>query len=61
MSANAPYDVLIVGTGPAGAAACLELAGKGLRVGVVDVGNTPPAHNIRGRFYDIRRAPGPNL
>lgn len=61
MSANAPYDVLIVGTGPAGAAACLELAGKGLRVGVVDVGNTPPAHNIKGRFYDIKRAPGPNL
>lgn len=61
MSVNAPYDVLIVGTGPAGAAACLELAGKGLRTGVVDVGNTPPSHGIKGRFYDIKRAPGPNL
>ena len=35
LSAKAPYDVLIVGGGPAGAAAAVYAARKGIRVGVV--------------------------
>ena len=34
LSAQAPYDVLIVGGGPAGAAAAVYAARKGIRVGV---------------------------
>ena len=34
LSAKAPYDVLIVGGGPAGAAAAVYVARKGIRVGV---------------------------
>jgi NADH-dependent peroxiredoxin subunit F len=35
LSAKAPYDMLIVGAGPAGAAAAVYAARKGLRVGLV--------------------------
>ena len=35
LSAKAPYDVLIIGGGPAGAAAAVYAARKGIRVGVV--------------------------
>ncbi|MBT0571666.1 alkyl hydroperoxide reductase subunit F [Curvibacter sp. CHRR-16] len=35
LSAKAPYDVLVVGGGPAGAAAAVYAARKGIRVGVV--------------------------
>ena len=35
LSAKAPYDVLIVGGGPAGAAAAVYAARKGIRTGVV--------------------------
>ena len=34
MSEKAPYDVLIVGGGPAGAAAAVYAARKGIRVGI---------------------------
>src|SRR5690606_25316417 len=35
IAAKAPYDVLIVGGGPAGAAAAVYAARKGIRTGVV--------------------------
>lgn len=35
LSARAPYDMLIIGAGPAGAAAAIYAARKGLRVGLV--------------------------
>jgi alkyl hydroperoxide reductase subunit F len=35
LSAKAPFDVLIVGGGPAGAAAAVYAARKGIRTGVV--------------------------
>ena len=59
MPLNMDYDVLILGSGPAGTGAALGLAGKGLRVGVVDVGNMPPTHNLDGNFYHIKQAPVP--
>ncbi|UOQ78188.1 FAD-dependent oxidoreductase [Hymenobacter sp. 5516J-16] len=41
MAATPPYDVLIVGAGPAGAACALALAGSGLRVALVDKARFP--------------------
>ncbi|UPL48169.1 NAD(P)/FAD-dependent oxidoreductase [Hymenobacter sublimis] len=41
MATTPPYDVLIVGAGPAGAACALALAGSGLRVALVDKARFP--------------------
>lgn len=57
MRRNTDYDVLILGSGPSGTGAALGLAKKGLRVAVVDVGNTPQPHNLDSNFYCIKRDP----
>lgn len=38
LSQKAPYEVLVVGGGPAGAAAAIYAARKGLRTGIVEIG-----------------------
>lgn len=38
LRADTAYDLVIVGTGPAGATLAAELAGRGLRVGVIESG-----------------------
>ena len=49
------HDVIIVGSGPAGTAAALQLAGG--NVLLLDVGFTPPkvADNFCGDLYDLRK------
>ena len=51
------HDVIIVGSGPAGTAAALQLAGG--NVLLLDVGFTPPknAKNFCGDLYDLRKKP----
>ncbi len=53
-----PADVLIVGSGPAGAMAAAELVGRGLRVTLVDYGDDDPAMRARvpdRPFSEFRR------
>lgn len=42
------YDVIVVGAGPAGLAAAYVLAGKGLKVIVIERGDYPGAKNVMG-------------
>ena len=46
-----PVDVLVVGSGPAGAMAAAELVARGLRVTLVDYGDDDPA--MRARVPDV--------
>jgi alkyl hydroperoxide reductase subunit F len=63
VSARAPFDVLIVGGGPAGAAAAIYAARKGIRTGVVSerfggqVLDTLAIEN----FISVKETDGPNL
>lgn len=48
------YDVIIVGTGPSGTAAALELQDK--KVLILDVGVKPPPNNkLTGNIFDLRQ------
>jgi geranylgeranyl reductase family protein len=53
-SASTPWDVAIVGAGPAGAAAALALSGRGLRVGIIEKA-VPPRYKTCGGGV-LRRA-----
>ena len=63
ISAQAPYDVLIVGAGPAGAAAAIYAARKGIRTGILaerfggQVMDTVSIEN----FISVKETEGPKL
>jgi alkyl hydroperoxide reductase subunit F len=63
LDAKAPFDVLVVGGGPAGAAAAIYAARKGIRTGVVaerfggQVLDTLAIEN----FISVKRTEGPQL
>jgi alkyl hydroperoxide reductase subunit F len=74
LSAKAPYDVLIVGGGPAGAAAAVYAARKGIRTGVAaerfggQVNDTMGIENYISvletngpKFWPLRWKPTPRL
>jgi len=42
------YDVIVVGAGPAGSSTALRLAQKGLKVAIIERGNTPGSKNMFG-------------
>lgn len=52
---NQVFDVLIVGSGPAGVSAAFPLLEAGLRVLMVDGGKTSPVQSPRGQFLDLRQ------
>ena len=63
LSAKDPYDMLIVGAGPAGAAAAVYAARKGLRVGVVAErfgGQTLDTLGIEN-FISVQKTEGPQF
>ncbi|QVQ25627.1 FAD-dependent oxidoreductase [Achromobacter deleyi] len=52
---NQDFDVVIVGSGPAGVSAAFPLLDAGLRVLMVDGGKTPPVPAPAGQFLDLRQ------
>ncbi len=63
LNAKAPYDVLIVGGGPAGAAAAIYAARKGVRTGVVAERFGGQVLDTMGieNFISVSRTEGPKL
>lgn len=60
LSSDTPsHEVIVIGSGPAGVAAALQL--RGVRVLMLDVGHDPPAkHTLDRNFYQIKRRPTPH-
>lgn len=52
---NQDFDVVLVGSGPAGVSAAFPLLEAGLRVLMVDGGKTPPVPAPNGQFLDLRQ------
>ncbi len=63
ISARAPFDVLVVGGGPAGAAAAIYAARKGIRTGIVAerVGGQVQDTMAIENFISIKETDGPKL
>jgi thioredoxin reductase len=57
-SRSEPYDVLVVGAGPAGLAAAAAAVGGGARVAVVDAGERPGGQYWRQPSDAVRAGPG---
>jgi hypothetical protein len=59
MSTSSPFDILIVGSGPAGVQAAVEATRRGCRVGLVEIGNRKDAALVERipekPFSEIRR------
>ncbi len=63
LDAKAPFDVLVVGGGPAGAAAAIYAARKGIRTGVVAERFGGQVLDTMGieNFISVRQTEGPKL
>jgi alkyl hydroperoxide reductase subunit F len=63
LNAQAPFDVLVIGAGPAGAAAAIYAARKGIRTGMVGERLGGQLHDTVGieNFISVTRTEGPQL
>jgi alkyl hydroperoxide reductase subunit F len=63
LSAKAPYDVLVIGGGPAGAAAAIYAARKGIRTGIVAERFGGQVMDTMGieNFISVKETEGPKL
>jgi choline dehydrogenase-like flavoprotein len=55
---NAPYDAIVVGSGPGGASAARELSRRGLRVLILEQGSAAPLRGTLGHMARLAAIPG---